>query len=369
MAAAGKSNCPRRRHPSKTITATGAAYAVYWENGDQHVEAQTIYGEDDPTIATQASTTPTGKMWVQADEIISNGTVAAACSFVGSDATAQMWINALEIRSLVDTISTVSSGKVYVTAQKIGSTSGIGVLNSGDGKLWVTAQKITAPLGTSSSGTGITHLFVEQYEEAGSSGQALNVISGTFDLWGGAITRTIGSGISVSGGTVNLHNIRIDTSGTSSYDAVTVSGGTLNLSGCSVTSNAAKKDINRTAGTANVINGRGTNADGTFVTSGTVNYDSETFNGDIQTGTIGKTLKIKSGTNAKAGTFTLSSGAATVSNTSITANSVVMCSVKTSSGTPGIGSPEIVLNSGTGFTATGATTDNSTYNFIVLEVN
>jgi hypothetical protein len=91
--------------------------------------------------------------------------------------------------------------------------------------------------------------------------------------------------------------------------------------------------------------------------------------GNISVASIGNTLQVKSGTNAKAGTFTLASGAATVANTSITANSVVVCTVKTSSGTLGLGSPEIVITAGTGFTATGASTDNSTYNFIVLEVN
>jgi hypothetical protein len=91
--------------------------------------------------------------------------------------------------------------------------------------------------------------------------------------------------------------------------------------------------------------------------------------GTVTTTAIGGTLAVKSGTNAKAGTFTLSSGTATVSNTSVTANSVVCCTVKTSSGTLGTGSPEIVITASTGFTATGIATDNSTYNFVILEVN
>lgn len=90
---------------------------------------------------------------------------------------------------------------------------------------------------------------------------------------------------------------------------------------------------------------------------------------DIKTQSIGGTLSVKSGANAKAGTFTLSSGTATVSNTSVTANSVVACTVKTSSGTLGTGTPEIVITASTGFTATGVATDNSTYNFVIFEVN
>lgn len=89
--------------------------------------------------------------------------------------------------------------------------------------------------------------------------------------------------------------------------------------------------------------------------------------GGISTGTIGGTLNVKSGTNAKAGTFTLVAGAATVANTSVTANSVIVVTLKTNGGTRA-GNPDIVPTASTGFTATGAATDTSTYNFIILEV-
>jgi hypothetical protein len=85
--------------------------------------------------------------------------------------------------------------------------------------------------------------------------------------------------------------------------------------------------------------------------------------------TIGSTVAIKSGANAKAGTFTLSSGAATVSNTSVTANSVVQFTIKTSSGTPD-GTTHVSSTSvGTSFTVAGNAGDNSTYNYVILEVN
>jgi hypothetical protein len=90
--------------------------------------------------------------------------------------------------------------------------------------------------------------------------------------------------------------------------------------------------------------------------------------GNVVTNQIGNTFGVKSGTNAKAGTFTLSSGSVTVSNTSVTANSVIMVTLKTASGTRA-GNPDIVPTSGTGFTATGAATDNGTYNYVILEVN
>ena len=88
---------------------------------------------------------------------------------------------------------------------------------------------------------------------------------------------------------------------------------------------------------------------------------------DFITTVAGKTLKVQSGTNAKAGTFTLVAGAATVSNTSVTANSVIEVTLKTVGGTRA-GNPDIVPTASTGFTAAGAATDTSTYNYIILEV-
>lgn len=83
---------------------------------------------------------------------------------------------------------------------------------------------------------------------------------------------------------------------------------------------------------------------------------------------VGGALKLKSGTNAKAGTFTLSSGSATVANTSVTANSVIMVTLKTASGARAI-DPLITPTASTGFTAAGTATDNGTYNYVILEVN
>lgn len=64
-------------------------------------------------------------------------------------------------------------------------------------------------------------------------------------------------------------------------------------------------------------------------------------------------------------TFTLSSGAATVSDTDITANSVIVVTLKSASGTRS-GNPDIVPTASTGFTATGGASDNSTYNYVIL---
>lgn len=91
--------------------------------------------------------------------------------------------------------------------------------------------------------------------------------------------------------------------------------------------------------------------------------------GDFIASAVGKTLTVKGGANALSGTFVLSSGTASIATTAVDANTVIACTVKTASGTLGTGTPEIVITSGSGFTATGIATDNSTYNWIGLKAN
>lgn len=111
----------------------------------------------------------------------------------------------------------------------------------------------------------------------------------------------------------------------------------------------------------NVVNSTTTASVGTTLSVGT----------NIITTGVGSTLAIKSGSNAKAGTFTLTSGAATVANSSITANSCVTgITIKTVSGARTTNPYVATITPGTGFTLAGGTaTDNGTYNYVVIEVN
>lgn len=97
--------------------------------------------------------------------------------------------------------------------------------------------------------------------------------------------------------------------------------------------------------------------------------DNITTSGDFVTDTIGKTIKIKSGSNSKAGTVTLSSGAGTISSTAITANSVLVMSLKTASGVITAKPYETAVTAGTSYTIAAGAGDNSTYNWIIFEVN
>lgn len=90
-------------------------------------------------------------------------------------------------------------------------------------------------------------------------------------------------------------------------------------------------------------------------------------NGNVLTSFAGRTVAVRSGTNAKAGTFTLVAGAATVANTSVTANSVIIPTLKTAGGVRA-GIPDIVPTASTGFVATAINTDTSTYNYVIVEV-
>lgn len=95
-----------------------------------------------------------------------------------------------------------------------------------------------------------------------------------------------------------------------------------------------------------------------------------TSDSDIQIDLAGKTLKVKSGTNAKAGTVTANgTTAVTVSTTAITANSAIILSYK--SGTQAAGGTAWVsaLTAGTSFQIKSLSGDTAVYNWVALEVN
>lgn len=89
---------------------------------------------------------------------------------------------------------------------------------------------------------------------------------------------------------------------------------------------------------------------------------------DIATTTAGKTLKVKSGTNALAGTVTLVAGTATITSTAIDVNTVIVFSEISAGGTPGLYQPLAAVSAGSAV-VTSAATDTSTYNWVALKVN
>lgn len=90
-------------------------------------------------------------------------------------------------------------------------------------------------------------------------------------------------------------------------------------------------------------------------------------NAKLRLETIGKGLEVKTGTNGRAGTATLVGGTVTVANTSITANTLVLMTVKTRGGTTG--TLGYTLNAGTSFVITSSSgTDTSTVGWFLVEL-
>lgn len=86
---------------------------------------------------------------------------------------------------------------------------------------------------------------------------------------------------------------------------------------------------------------------------------------DVQTASQG--LQVKEGSNAKQGTATLAAGTVTVANTSITANSRILCTGNTAGGTPG-GANVSARTAGTSFTITSTNAaDTSVVAFEIFE--
>lgn len=93
------------------------------------------------------------------------------------------------------------------------------------------------------------------------------------------------------------------------------------------------------------------------------------LDGGLTMTTAGSGISIKEGTNATMGSATLSSGTVTVSTTKVTANSRIILTINSSSGT--VGTPYVSARSaGTSFTITSTSgSDASTVAWVILEPN
>lgn len=97
---------------------------------------------------------------------------------------------------------------------------------------------------------------------------------------------------------------------------------------------------------------------------------TSTFAGNIVAGTAGNGLQVKSGSNARIGTGTLSGGTLAVANTSVTANTRVFLQDTNAGALTNVGSLTVVTTAGTGFTVTSTNVlDTSTFNYLLVESN
>lgn len=93
-----------------------------------------------------------------------------------------------------------------------------------------------------------------------------------------------------------------------------------------------------------------------------------TLVGDLICATAGKGLQIQSGTGARAGNATLVAGTVTVTNTTVTANTLILLSRKTAGGT--LGNLTYTLSAGASFTINSSSaSDTSVVSYLLIEVN
>lgn len=100
---------------------------------------------------------------------------------------------------------------------------------------------------------------------------------------------------------------------------------------------------------------------------GTGNYGGANLAGNLDIQTAGKGLRVAEGSNAKQGAAVLTGGAATVANTSVTANSRIFLTSQADGGTPGFLRVS-ARTAGTSFTITSSSgTDTSTVAYEIIE--
>lgn len=128
--------------------------------------------------------------------------------------------------------------------------------------------------------------------------------------------------------------------------------------------NADATWLNSTTGTPIIFSRSGVEQ-GRFDSSGNL----QATTGNVVVNTAGKTLTVKSGANAKAGTVTVNGATGVVVNTTaITANSVIEYGLKTVGGTPGGKPYESAVSVGTSFTVKATAGDTSTYNWVIIDL-
>ena len=128
------------------------------------------------------------------------------------------------------------------------------------------------------------------------------------------------------------------------------------------------KIVNATTGNSPSIAAEGSDTNITMSLGGKGTGDVAVTVGNLNVTTLGKGLKVKTGTNSKAGVATLVGGTVTVANTSVTANSIIMLTCLTPGGTPGFLRVSAVT-AGTSFVITSSSgSDTSVVSWLIVEL-
>lgn len=239
----------------RTVADNGSPYAVWWENGPCYLRGVTMRSGG-AVIYPICNTAPTGDLYVEAEEIVSERGAGVAGN--GSNVDAACWIVAKVIRGVSNnqsgSVLLGGSNKVYVHAQKLFGPVNTSNGGGGTGGLfYVTADKVSAVTDGTDGDSSLLNLSlpnttsriaIKHYDAAGFAGSMFNVSVGTATLLGGEYVGSNGSGgLEISGGTVRAQNMRVDTSANPAGNPVAKTGGTLILDGCALVANATRDSI------------------------------------------------------------------------------------------------------------------------------
>jgi hypothetical protein len=181
-------------------------------------------------------------------------------------------------------------------------------------------------------------------------------------------------------GDTNLYRSAANTLKTD--DALVVTGtadtGALTVTGAASASTTLTAGTGITATTGNIAASSGnvsasgtvTGGTGVIATTGGVTAtagDITATNGNVIVSTAGKGLNVKTGSNARIGTLTLTGATpVVVSTTAVTADSAIFLTVKTPGGTPAFYWVS-ARSAGTSFSVTGTAGDTSVLNWFIVE--
>lgn len=220
---------------------------LYWENGEMFTQCPSMDSVAIEAIATIVDAVPTGKMWVNGQEITSSG--QSVISLAGTNADAQAWIQALEIRgTAANTVGVASAwaAKTYVNTQKLtGGVSGPALQLTG-GQSWIVAEKLSG--GATGPDNGLVNVdagthFVNTQQMEPLTADRLAVVTGGTLTWTGGTGSIDGDGFDVRGGTTRLNGVFIDTSSSNSSNPVVISGGVLILKSCTLVAESTQDSI------------------------------------------------------------------------------------------------------------------------------
>jgi len=230
-------------------------WGVYWERGPMFISCQRIIVRGIGLYAVGTSSSESGFIWVNADEVSSaNGDAVS----VGGTGVCRAWIEAKYIvggseGTGISIYGTSGATKAYLKADKVESIASSGPVvqirnqfGSNNLEAWLTIQKITgntedSPLLLLGGGSPTTHLDIDHFEDLGGAMPVVSCSSGTHFLTTLSLSALTNDAVSVSGGTLNLMSGAISTP--LGKNDLVQSGGSLNVSA------VVKYDPAKTSGT------------------------------------------------------------------------------------------------------------------------